>query len=156
MCPGESAYLRLIAGELDEPAARRLREHLAGCAACRELLAQDQDVWNALGDSDATPQATLPDRDLTHVILEAAAAAQSGARTSRLRLAAAILVAIGAGVAIGTAMPVHHPDRLAAQPPDSDAIVNVLGLDALADDPMGLTAILLQPPPAPLLQEEPS
>ncbi len=61
-----------------------------------------------------------------------------------LRIVAAVLIAVGAGVAVGSALPIAHPVET-AQATDPQAVVDTLGLNALAQDESGLTAVLTPP-----------
>lgn len=135
MCPRENQIIRFVAGELPEAEAAVLRSHIAGCNACQQMLAQQQILWTTLADAAATPEAG----DLTARILAAAASRRSNATPARI--AAAVLVAIGAGVVIGSAMPVHAPpaSALAVNPA---AASDALGLDAFTTDQTGLAAAI--------------
>src|SRR5690348_4007405 len=107
MCPSDSELLRLMTGELPEPEATRARDHVEVCAACRHRLAEDRRVWEMLGSLSAE----LPPADLAPAIL--ARAERDTALPSRLRIAAAVLLAVGGGVVIGTAVPVRGPGVVA-------------------------------------------
>ena len=148
MCPRENEIIRLVAGELPEAEAILLRSHIGNCDACQETLTQQQILWTTLADAAATPEAG----DLTARILAAAASRRSHA--SLARIAAALLVAIGAGVVVGTVMPVHAPfaPALAA---NAGAASAALGLDAFTTDQTGLTAAVSAAVSASTSTEEP-
>ena len=150
MCPSETDIIKLTAGELTEEQAQPVRLHISTCQTCQRLLADHEAVWNALAATAAAP----PERDLTTLILQAASR-PAAAWPSRMRIAAAVLLFIGAGVAVGTAIPVSPPSAVSvATEPDADAAALALGLDAIAVDQTGLTLpVTASPTPA---GEEPS
>ena len=63
------------------------------------------------------------------------------------------LLAIGAGVTVGAALPIEHRS-IAAQASDPDVAIDALGIDVLAADHTGLTSIFT--PQATSAPEEPS
>jgi anti-sigma factor RsiW len=143
MCPNETELIRLIAKELPADDEARLRSHVGRCPSCAEARRQLLAVWDAL-DADA---AVTPADDLTHRILTAAGRpAPATYWPHATRVAATMLLAIGAGVAAGVLVPQRRPS-VAAPPVTADQVVHGLGLDLLADDGAGL-AQLIPPEPA--------
>lgn len=71
-CPrefGESAdLLAYTAGRLDESRAAALERHLQSCAGCREFVAGQRAVWQALDAWEAAPISSDFDRDLYRLI----------------------------------------------------------------------------------------
>lgn len=67
-CPkefGESAdLLAYTAGRLDEARAAALERHIASCEACREFVAGQHAVWQALDAWEAAPVSSDFDRNL--------------------------------------------------------------------------------------------
>lgn len=67
-CPMESRNPEMLvaytAGELDQETARALERHLAGCAHCRGLAAEQAAVWQALDMWEAPPVSPGFDRSL--------------------------------------------------------------------------------------------
>ena len=147
MCPGDSEIIRLLAGEMGDPQAQRVRTHIDACAVCSKRLLEFESVSKLLGEADLLP----PQRDLTEAILRAAS--RPTISTSPMRIAAAVLLAIGAGVTVGAALPIERP-LATAQVADPDAALDALGIDVLAADYTGLTSIFT--PSATNVPEEPS
>jgi ferric-dicitrate binding protein FerR (iron transport regulator) len=147
MCPSDGDLLRLLGKELDESQTATLQAHVRNCDHCQRRFMEYQLVWETLGLIDAPP----PKRDFAAAII--AASSRRNWSSSVARFAAAVLLAVGAGVALGMATPVKTP-RATVQASDPDSAINVLGLDVLAADATGLDALLTSPQD--LKEEEPS
>jgi anti-sigma factor RsiW len=134
MCPTETELIRLVGGELSAARADELRQHLAHCRRCAAALAAIQSTWDVLGQWQVEP----PQGNLTAAVLRAASRPRP---MPWLRIAAAILMAAGAGLLAGRTAPLS-----AASPQTvSDAqLVEQLGLDALADPAVSLTQLILE------------
>jgi len=125
-----------LAGTLDEGGMDRVREHVAGCAACREEIEGLDDMWQALG----TIPAEHGDLPAMRARLDAAIAAyQHGLeqpagqtptriirrdvpswRLPRVALqAAAAIVLLAGGVAIGRQWPASGDPSAATTPADA-------------------------------------
>jgi anti-sigma factor RsiW len=142
MCPNESELVRLVGGEVPADRRERLVGHLQSCPSCRRTFDEIQATWELLGELQVQPTGA----DFTSRVL--AAAARRPAPLPWLRIAAAIVVAAGAGWIAGRAMPLPGPAPLAAatsQVSDEQLAVS-LGLDALVDRPDVLAQLFLQPP----------
>ena len=141
MCPSyprESDLIRLVAGELSEEDRARVTAHVSGCARCAEARRQLLATWEAL-DADAI---VPPGNDLTDRVLTAA---QRPARAAywpqAARVAATVLLAVGAGVVAGVLAPARQPVVTAPQVPTQE-VVTGLGLDLLSDDMPGLAQLV--------------
>jgi anti-sigma factor RsiW len=71
-CPrefGEGAdLLAYVAGRLDEPRAAALERHMESCGHCRDFVAGQQAVWQALDAWEAAPVSSDFDRNLYRLI----------------------------------------------------------------------------------------
>jgi len=125
-------FVDRLAGEIEEPVALELDEHLAACAACREEGRRIERAWTALED-DAAPEVTPGFRERTLALLEDEML-RSRIREFRPRprwqrpaaAAAAVLVACAAGylaARLGPLAPASAAPRAAAGKPGPDSIL---------------------------------
>lgn len=133
MCPSDGDILRAVSGELAGPERAALLDHLNRCAECARRFADAQRVWEETGRW----QAIAPPADLTQRIL-ARAATEGRAPSARWRVAAAVLIAAGVGVAAGQLVPVPPEPVTATQSEEVDP----LGLDSLGGDATGFAAVV--------------
>ncbi len=97
MHPSEEQIQRLLHGELPAAAEKSAREHVAGCADCRRLLAEaereEREVYALLRSVDDPPPPADPEAIALRAELATATARAEG--VAWLRRAAAILLAVG-------------------------------------------------------------
>lgn len=96
--PKPTEMIEWVAGRIAGADAERLESHLRGCADCAGYAASIRDVWQALGE---LPEETLRDDLLPRIerLLDRPQLATTPpwSTTARLRIAAAILLAVGIG-----------------------------------------------------------
>ena len=126
-----------VSGRLPEAEAGPLRQHMAGCPACEKRYQDVVDVWDSLGRWQVDSSGhQIADR------IEALAAENESARrksparihsfmrsfTASLRVAAAVLVAMGAGHLLGRySLSRHRPDLPISQ--EAPRYVAALGFE---------------------------
>src|SRR5262249_31849747 len=122
-------YVDRLAGEIEEPVARELEEHLAACAACREEARQVERAWSALEDG-AAPAITPEFRERTLALLEDEML-RSRIREFRPRpapaAAAALLIASAAGFLVarrGALSSTSPAPQAAAAPANPEALLH--------------------------------
>jgi anti-sigma factor RsiW len=106
----DNELLEHVAGRLTEVRSRQLREHMAECPGCEKRYREAVDVWDSLGRWRVDPSG----HEIADHIEAFAAENESGRRTDHariipfirsfpaaIRVAAAILLAIGAGHFLG-------------------------------------------------------
>jgi predicted anti-sigma-YlaC factor YlaD len=125
MCPEESIFLNLVAGQVTAQTREALEAHVSECARCRELLAELRQVHEMLGEWTVSP----PSIDLSAAVLQAARQ-QPAARRWWMSAAAAVLLAGSAGLIAGLVVP---SPMEAAAPVTDEQVVDALGLDALVE-----------------------
>jgi anti-sigma factor RsiW len=136
MCPDETRLIKFMADELPPAERELIVQHLPRCSDCRGRLAEMQAVYTGLGDWEVVP----PPRDLSAAILARAA---TGTRWwGWQRMAAAVLLAVGAGVAAGVLTPVSAPVRQVHAEPPVQALGEAWGLDALGAPAVGVAGML--------------
>jgi hypothetical protein len=158
MCPKEATLIRLMNGELPDVKAQDATEHVRACAACGARYARLRATCEALGKWEVAP----PTSDLCGKILRAAAteAAPVAAPSDRsfwMRVAAAVVLTAGAGVAAAFVM-TRAEDAGRYADVGHEQVVHVLGLEALADEG-ALTAIfepIAETPEGQAVEEEQS
>ena len=102
---------RLLSGELPPDRDEELREHLRSCPECQTAFAEVRDGWDALGDWHIdVPQIDLADRVLDEIDRSTSEHGPSQwwspIRSSGFRVAASVVLAVGAGVLAGRLVPV--------------------------------------------------
>lgn len=133
MCVNEAMLLKLIAGDLPDAERDKVLAHLAQCDACQRLHRSLQAAWDDLGEWEAV--SVLPSRDLTGDVLAAAGAESVRSRWyASARIAAAILVAAGAGWTAGRLSPHAHQGPQTVASASADEVALKVGLDALGGD----------------------
>lgn len=94
-----------LTGTLSAGAEARLREHLAGCAVCREELAQMEDIWSTLG---WIPVPRMQSSGVRRTVLNAAEGSGVGffgrKFTMREALRAAAVIVVVASLAAGAGL----------------------------------------------------
>jgi hypothetical protein len=136
ICPHQDKLIPLVAQQLTAQERDDVLAHAASCPVCSEDLAELRSTWDALGEWDID----APMRDLTPAVL---AAARSRGRSAQFgRLAAAVLLAAGAGVAAALLVP-PRVVQVATRPiqqvqPSTDDLIQAMSLDSLANDPTAL------------------
>jgi len=134
--------IELVAGRLPADRQEAVEAHLAACDECSRRRDAVRQTWDALGDWQIPAG-----RDLAPAV-QAAAAREAAASSRRLplllRLAASILIAVGAGHVAGRlAAPALHPVRPATAA-DEEAAAESLSLGVLEQvSPTGLPETLL-------------
>jgi anti-sigma factor RsiW len=142
----QTDLIRLAADELAEPRRAEVERHLSACPACRELYQRQVATWRALGEwAPEIGQADLlagigrglgPPRVMRHPLW---------AGIQRFsRVAAAVIVGVGAGYGATLVWPPARPSQPAvASAADESAATDQLGVGYLADEsPAGLFAAL--------------
>jgi hypothetical protein len=159
MCPKEATLIRLMNGELPRVQARDATEHVRACATCGARYARLRVTWEALGQWEVAPPAS----DLCGQILRAAAAAEAAPVAAPsdgsfwIRVAAAVVLTAGAGVAVAFVM-TRAEDAGRYANVGHEQVVHVLGLEALAGEG-ALTAIfepIAETPEGEAVEEEQS
>ncbi|MBN1420402.1 MAG: zf-HC2 domain-containing protein [Planctomycetes bacterium] len=119
----------LLDGELEGPEARALRDHLAACPACRQVMADEEALWRLLGEETGATVDLLP--------RVRAGIARHRRRVRLLRMASVaagiLILALWAGVAL------RGPSVPEPSPPGGDVIADLDVVEALA--PLPPTAI---------------
>jgi len=147
MCLDESTLIRLVAGELGDEQRRACVEHVQVCHVCRQKHAELAATWDLLGQWPAE----APRRDLSGAIVAQACRRQSPRRWASV--AAAVLIAGGAGVAAGILAPAP-PAAVAHQNVSTEQLVQAIGLDALGDQSLALAGLFPSSVPTTLGSEE--
>lgn len=129
-CPDDPILIRWMAGELPAAAAADLEAHVGTCDSCRDRYRQLRATWDLLGQLHVKP----PVRDLTEQIMSAAERAKKPRWLLIGRLAAAIALAAGLGVAAGLLTPVRHAPDTPAVAVSPEELLARTGLDVLVDD----------------------
>ncbi|MGB9623538.1 MAG: anti-sigma factor family protein [Phycisphaerae bacterium] len=148
----DSEVIRLVAGELSPAEAAAVRAHVGSCGECATRVREQESLWALLGTWEATR--AVP--DLTAEVL--ARLGEEPAGRSRVltysagwrarwvqvgRIAAAMLIAAGAGHAVGRwTSPRGRSDANVPVPVLTADVVESLGLDAFALAPAGLDDLL--------------
>jgi hypothetical protein len=142
----QTDLIRLAANELAGPQRDEVERHLAACAACRAFYQQQLAVWRALGEwqLDLTEgglstgiEWKLTDRPVVRHPFWAGV-------TRFSRIAAAIVVGVGAGYWAARTSSPEQPDQTQTVSATDDAIAGdalgeMLGIDYVADaSPAGL------------------
>jgi hypothetical protein len=151
--------IRLAAGELPANEAREIRSHLARCEACRRRAEEQATLWREIG-------LWSPEAPVCDVSIAAGPAASQPTTPHRpwsfaagiSRIAAAVLLGVGVGYAVGrwNVSPSGQPAP-AAQADSPAPTDDELGLPFLeSPSPAGLYATLLDSDTAVLAEEEPS
>jgi anti-sigma factor RsiW len=146
MCPTESELIRLLRAELPPARTQQIQSHLSQCESCRATIAELQQIWDALGLCQPTRSPARPDDDMFVARVVHAARLEQlkllrrpAIAWQRAKVAAAILLAAGAGVLAGSIVPVSspslHPSRVAvATPPSTQQLAESFGFDALGGE----------------------
>ncbi len=119
-CPDmQDRIVDYVLGALDEPQARAVQEHLAGCEGCRQYLDDLKRQGTDLAELGGRIAADMNDRQdkVVQVLREVTPATRIVPILSRFaRIAAAAVLVLGAGIAIGrmTAPRPVDVDRLRA------------------------------------------
>jgi anti-sigma factor RsiW len=106
----DSELLEHVAGRLPEAKSREFRQHIAECSECESRYRSVAEVWDSLDrwQVDTTGH-EIADRVMAQAAKKSSASPESQTRTrpliwsfgARLRVAAAILLAIGGGHLLG-------------------------------------------------------
>lgn len=129
MCPSDIELIQNIAGQLPEAQARALAEHLRHCSTCDARHRELESTYALLGAWQ--PQAPpMPEAShIVHAVMRRNWALGAG------RIAAAIVLAAGAGVAAGLLWPINAstapPGNVTLAVSDEEA-AQAIGLDQLA------------------------
>jgi anti-sigma factor RsiW len=139
-CPIKSRNPEVLvdfaAGELDPETASALERHLAGCAACRSMAAQQTAVWKALDTWEAPPVSLDFDRRLYRRIDEAARFSWWERLTRaflRLPLGQAVPLTASAGLLLMAGLLLRHPGPIAPMAPRGE-IVRANQVERTLDD----------------------
>jgi len=141
----QTELIQLVAGELATPRRAEVERHLADCAVCRALYAEQQAVWQALEPW----QAQGAERDLLAGIaakLDAPAVVLRSpwSTAGRLaRVAAAIVIGVGVGYGAARQGPGTHSVAVPVAAEDVEqAATEALGIRYFEDLPTGLFGAL--------------
>ena len=153
--------IRLAAGELPERDRAEVERHLATCPACRSLYEQQAATWRALGEwAPETAHVDLLaqiDRKLSERPATRPPFWSGVQRVSRI--AAAVVVGVGAGYAATLAWPPGQTPQPAPATAEANelAATEQLGVEYLANEsPAGLFAALDELPMTNDFQEDQS
>jgi hypothetical protein len=128
-CPHTIDVAAYVLDALEPAEAQRLREHLTGCADCRSAHDELNDlpmVLRQLTPADAEDVLTpfeLPDTLCDELLARAAARQHRRSRRRVFGLAAAA-VAVLAGAATGTVLPMAHPTSVTVSASDASTWVH--------------------------------
>ena len=139
MCLRDAQLIRLVAGELSSEERAECLDHLETCARCRQRLEAQQQAWEMLGQwgVDLPSGQFIVDVDRPIGRVEPV-----GTGFHRhWRMAAAVMVAVGAGVVAGLVVPARSTSVAAAEVPH-EHVIEQLGLDELAQSSGALEALL--------------
>ena len=143
--PSDAQLLDYAARRLPMAESIQIAVHVGACADCQARLVSLRAVWERL-ESWST---TLPTPDVTQRVLDRVAAEDRMVRPrvpwSALRVAAALLVALGVGHVAGRLT--WQSARAAASPADEVAAASALQLDVLDSSAATSLAALLDAPP---------
>jgi anti-sigma factor RsiW len=124
------------AGQLDQEAAQELGRHLAGCAPCRSMAAEQAAVWKALDAWEAPAVSPDFDRRLCRRI-------EQGARLSwwerlirpfrSIPLRQAVPLTASAGLLLMVALLLQHPGSIVPATPRGD-LVRAIQVEKTLDD----------------------
>lgn len=121
-CPDGALLAAWVDDELDERSARTLGAHLAGCAACSELVRSDRQVKRVTAGLSVRP-APAPDDELVRSLLQLPAAEQRRQRADRCAVgvgptprSTGVAVGVGVGAAL-VAVAWLVPAGASTQPP---------------------------------------
>lgn len=140
MCLHDSQLIRLVAGELSAEERAECLAHMETCAHCRQRLEAQQQAWEMLGQWGVD----LPPGEFTvdvHRPLGRIEPVQTSSNRHHWRMAAAVMLAVGAGVVAGLTVP-SAPTSIAAAEVPHDQVFEQLGLDELAQSSGPLEALL--------------
>lgn len=146
MCPDDSMFMRLAAGQVTAQMRESLEMHLAECPSCRVRYEAIEQVHELLGEWTVSP----PPVDLSAAVL-AAARQQSAGRPWWMSAAAAVLLAGSGGMIAGLLVPARME---AAAPVSDEQVVEAMGIDVLAGN-ADVFAPLLATDASDLDREEP-
>ncbi|MBC8218334.1 MAG: zf-HC2 domain-containing protein [Planctomycetes bacterium] len=99
-----------VAGNLTGPRTKEVREHIAACPECSQRRRETDRLWDTLGDWNVeTAEHDVADRIVTLARVEQSASGRNaGTHVVRMRLplqvlrvAASIIIAVGAGYEVG-------------------------------------------------------
>lgn len=140
MCLHDTQLIRLVAGELSSGERATCIAHIETCAHCRQRLEAQQQAWEMLGQwgVDLPPGGFTVDVNRPLGRIEPVLA---GFPRHSWRMAAAVMLAAGAGVVAGLVVPSTSTSIAAAEVPH-DQVVEQLGLDELAESSGALEALL--------------
>jgi predicted anti-sigma-YlaC factor YlaD len=153
----QTDLIRFMASEPEDPHRGEVQRHLAECPACRALFGQYAALWRTLGEW--APD--LPQLDLQPGIERKLREAQPAThpfwfRVRRVtRVAAAILVGVGAGYGAAHSWPLSRSSETTTAAAEEEAAADALGIQYLEDaSPAGLYATLSDQTAAPDAEEE--
>ena len=135
MCPDESMFTQLAAGQVTAQVRESLEMHLAECPACRERYEGIQRIHELLGEWTVSP----PPVDLSGAVLQAARQ-QTAGRPWWMLAAAAVLLAGSGGMIAGLLIPARMQ---AATPVSDEQVVEAVGIDVLAGNADVFAPLLL-------------
>ena len=147
MHPSDAQLLDHMERRLPQAESAEVGAHLSACAACQARLASLKAVWEPLG----LWSPTLPTPDVTeNVLARLSTAKQATPRVfpwPAIRVAAAILIAVGVGHITGRLTWRSAP--AVASPVDEAAAASALQLDVLDNSAANTLVALLDAPPEP-------
>ena len=133
----DSELMEYAANRLPEAKSRELREHIDGCPKCEKRYRETVDLWSTLGQwrVDVSSHG-IADRIMALASEDISTRRKNRVRTlpfirsftAALRVAAAVLIAIGAGHLLGRFSLLHNaPDSTAFQ--EKPRYVTALGFE---------------------------
>jgi anti-sigma factor RsiW len=140
MCLRDAQLIRFVAGELSSEERAECLRHLETCARCRQRREAQQQAWEMLGQWGVD----LPSGEFTVDVDRPIGRIEpvlAGSHRHSWRMAAAVVLAVGAGVVAGLVVPAG-PTSVAAGEVPHEHVIEQLGLDELAQSSGALETLL--------------